>query len=152
MRIRIERLVSESILPEPCCRGIISRVLRDEGFSGYDLTLVLADSRLLRRLNRRFRGMDRPTDVISFALLEGTPFPAPCRELGDIYISVPRARLQARQYRVTPKEELARLMIHGVLHLLGYDHIKPAQGRRMRQRESHYLRLCSSHYGTGHGR
>lgn len=142
MRIRIERLVPDPILPEPCCLGIISRVLRDEGFSGYDLTLVLADSRLLRRLNRRFRGVDRPTDVISFALLEGTPFPAPCRELGDVYISVPRARRQARQYRVTPQEELARLMIHGVLHLLGYDHIKPAQARAMRRREERHLGAC----------
>lgn len=146
MRIRIERLVPDPILPESRCLGIISRVLRDEGFSGYDLTLVLADSRLLRRLNRRFRGIDRPTDVISFALLEGAPSPAPCRELGDVYISVPRARQQARQYRVTPQEELARLMIHGVLHLLGYDHIKPSQARAMRCRESRYLGLCSSRY------
>lgn len=152
MTIHVERLVPDPILPEACCRGVISRVLRAEGFSGYDLTLVLADSRRLRCLNRRFRGLDRPTDVISFALMEGSSSPVPCRELGDIYISIPRARLQARQYRVAPAEELVRLIIHGTLHLLGYDHIKLAQARVMRQRESHYLEICSSHFKADHGR
>lgn len=142
MRIYIEHLVPEPILSESCCRAIISRVLKAEGFSGYDLTLVLADSRMLRRLNRRFRGLDRPTDVIAFALMEGSPSPVPCRELGDVYISAPRARRQARQYRVTPQEELARLIIHGVLHLLGYDHIRPAQAGRMRRREERHLGAC----------
>ncbi len=142
MRIHVERLVPDTILPESRCRCIVSRVLRAEGFTGYDLTLVIADSRRLRRLNRRFRGIDRPTDVISFALLEGAQPPVPCRQLGDVYISVPRARRQARQYRVTPGEEMARLMIHGVLHLLGYDHIRPAQARSMRRREEMYLGQC----------
>ncbi len=146
MRIYIEHLVPEIILSESCCRGVISRVLREEGFAGYDLTLVLADSRCLRRLNRRFRGLDRPTDVIAFALLEGTPSPVPCRQLGDVYISIPRARRQARQYRVSPGEELARLMIHGVLHLLGYDHIGPRQARAMRLREESYLGACARLY------
>ena len=148
MPIFIERLVDEAVVTERCCQGIISRVLRDEGFLGYDLTLVLADSRYLRRLNRRFRGIDRPTDVISFALLEGRPSPAPSRELGDIYISVPRARRQARQYRVTPREEMARLIVHGLLHLLGYDHIKPTQARRMRGREARYLGLCNHFFSA----
>ena len=142
MRIHVELLVPDPILPEACCRGVISRVLREEGFSGYDLTLVLADSRMLRRLNRRFRGIDRPTDVIAFALMEGSPSPVPCRSLGDVYISEPRARRQARQYRVTPTEELARLIIHGTLHLLGYDHIRPSQAKRMRRREERHLSAC----------
>lgn len=143
MRIHIERLTGDVILSESRCRGIIARVLREEGFDGYDLTLVLADSRCLRRLNRRFRGIDRPTDVISFALLEGAPAPLPSRQLGDVYISLPRARRQARQYRVTPGEELARLIIHGVLHLLGYDHIRPTQARAMRRREERHLEACA---------
>jgi probable rRNA maturation factor len=144
MHIHIEIIADDPILPESCCRTIISRVLKAEGFSGYDLTLVLADNRLLRRLNRRFRGLDRPTDVISFALLEGTPLPLPSRQLGDIYIS--RTRRQARQYRVTPQEELARLMIHGVLHLLGYDHIRTFQARKMRRLEGKYLDVCRRFY------
>ncbi len=142
MAVHIERLVSSAPLPDSCCRRIICQVLQSEGFFSYDLTLVLADSRMLRRLNRRFREVDRSTDVIAFALMEGPPSPVPNRQLGDVYISIPRARRQARQYRVTPQEEVARLIIHGVLHLLGYDHIRPAQAHRMRRREERYLGAC----------
>jgi len=148
MRVYVEQITSESILPPSCCREIITRVLTAEGFSGYDLTLVLADNRLLRRLNRRFRDQDRPTDVIAFALMEGYPSPVPCRHLGDVYISIPRARAQARQYRVTPQEELVRLIIHGVLHLLGYDHLKPKEAERMRRQEAQYLGLCQRFFSN----
>lgn len=146
MRIHIEEITADHILLESCCRSIVSRVLRKESFTGYDLTLVLTDNTMLRRLNRRFRGQDRTTDVIAFSLLEGPAHPLPCRDLGDIYISLPRARSQARQYGVTPQEELARLIIHGLLHLLGYDHLKPAEAKCMRRREAEYLSLCRPFY------
>jgi len=146
MRIHIERLVSPNILSDYCCRQVLSLVLADQGFSSYDLTLVLTDNRYLHHLNRRFRGIDRTTDVIAFALLEGAPLPIPNRTLGDIYISLPRARSQARRSRVTPQEELARLMIHGVLHLLGYDHIRPGQVKIMQRLEEKYLTACRRYF------
>ena len=77
----------------------------------------------LRSLNRRFRGEDRTTDVLSFAG-EGD-------YLGDIAISVPRARTQARAGGHSLEAELQLLVVHGVLHLLGHDHASPAQRRAM---------------------
>jgi len=151
MKIFVEQLVPDSAMAEACCQRIIARVLRAEGYAGYSLTLVLADSAYLRRLNRRFRRIDRATDVISFSLQEGPPSPVAVPELGDIYISVPRARRQARQYRVTPQEEMARLIIHGVLHLLGYDHIRARQARAMHALEDLYLGSCRGQLRPGPG-
>jgi len=79
--------------------------------------LVTGDAEL-RRLNRDFRGQDHATDVLSFP--SGTGLPA-CL-LGDIAISLPRARAQAREFRHTTEREIQILMLHGLLHLLGMDH------------------------------
>jgi probable rRNA maturation factor len=120
-------------------KSLICRILKEESRSGCDLTVVFTDSAHLRSLNRRFRGRDKVTDVISFAMLEG---PQACwsrPNLGDVYISLPRARRQAREYRVTAEEEIKRLAVHGVLHLLGYDHIQPGPARKMQHREEFYL-------------
>ncbi len=151
MNVFVEHLVPDPVLAESCCRRIVARVLRSEGYADYSLTLVLSDSGCLRRLNRRYRRIDRATDVISFALLEGPQLPVDVPELGDVYISVPRARSQARQFRVTPQEEMARLIIHGVLHLLGYDHIRAGQARAMRAREARYLVCCRGFFRSGAG-
>ncbi|MGH2626569.1 MAG: rRNA maturation RNase YbeY [Anaerolineales bacterium] len=95
-----------------------------------ELTLVLTGDRELRRLNRRFASVDRSTDVLSF----GSGEPASrqnSRYLGDVVISVPRARRQAQSSGHPLDTELALLVVHGVLHLLGYDHARPLDRRRM---------------------
>ena len=83
----------------------------------------------MQRLNRRWRGKNRPTDVLSFPQdADGL--------LGDVVISVETARRQAIEQRTTVGREADRLLIHGLLHLLGYDHERsPAEARRMRLRE-----------------
>lgn len=88
------------------------------------VNLILTDDEYIKSINSGYRGKDKPTDVISFAYRDD-PFPVidnPMEELGDIYISLERASEQAVEYEVTLAEELKRLVIHGVLHLLGYDH------------------------------
>ncbi|MEX0788209.1 MAG: rRNA maturation RNase YbeY [Anaerolineales bacterium] len=92
------------------------------------VTVVLTDDRTLRRLNRRFASLDRATDVLSFPA-EAPPRAA--RYLGDVVISVPRARRQAASRGHPVRSELSLLAVHGVLHLLGYDHARPLQRRRM---------------------
>jgi rRNA maturation RNase YbeY len=139
MRIHIEHIDSSRAVDEPAVRRLIARILAAEDRRQYDLTLVLTDSGHLRRLNRRFRGIDRVTDVISFAMMEGIGGFPHQRHLGDIYISLPRTWRQARDYGTTFDDELFRLVTHGLLHLLGYDHCKPRQACRMRQREELYL-------------
>ena len=95
-----------------------------------ELVLVLADDATLQDLNLRFRGINHPTDVLSFTNDDAVPFSVPVdasrylggRYLGDIVISVARAQSQAATVSAALSDELQLLVVHGVLHLLGYDH------------------------------
>jgi probable rRNA maturation factor len=90
----------------------------------------------IRELNRAFRGLDKPTDVLSFPLVEpGDAYPGAERLLGDIVISVDTARRQAADYDAPLDREVERLLIHGVLHLLGHDHLEPAERAAMEAEE-----------------
>jgi probable rRNA maturation factor len=97
------------------------------------VTVVLHDNQASRKINARWLGHREPTDVISFALEQG-------RKLeGEIYVNLDRARRQAREYRVTFGQEVARLVIHGALHLTGMDDRSGRQRKRMQQREDALL-------------
>src|SRR5574344_535718 len=93
--------------------------VKDSTFS-----VILVDNDTIHELNRDYRGIDRPTDVISFALNDNGAFPGPVNVLGDIYISIPKMKEQAIEYAHSEKRELSFLALHGLLHLLGYDHTK----------------------------
>lgn len=105
------------------------------------LSVHLVDDDEMARLNGRHRGIDRPTDVLSFSLVDphvGGPFvlpPGEARELGDVVISYPRAVSQAAEYGHSVERELAYLMVHGLLHVLGYDHEVESERLDMRARE-----------------
>jgi rRNA maturation RNase YbeY len=100
-----------------------------------ELSVLLVSDRVMRQLNRDWRGRDRPTDVLSFSQHEG-PDPAPRELLGDVVIAVPTAKRQAEERGETLLAASERLLIHGVLHLLGYDHERSeAEARRMQRRE-----------------
>jgi rRNA maturation RNase YbeY len=107
-----------------------------------EAALLLADDATLQQLNRRFRDTDQPTDVLSFAQHEGgalaVPPGAPVH-LGDIAISVERATRQAEVYGHSLKREAAYLLVHGVLHLLGYDHEADEEQVAMRRVEEDAL-------------
>jgi probable rRNA maturation factor len=94
--------------------------------SAVEVALLLADDQTLRRLNRDYRGVDQPTDVLSFSQLEGAPAPASApqarRHLGDVAISVERSRRQADAYGHGFEREIGYLLVHAVLHLVGSDH------------------------------
>ena len=92
-----------------------------EGAAG-DITISVVDDAAIHAMNREYRGVDRPTDVLSFPAAEGETFPAiPDAFLGDIAISLPRAEAQAEEYGHPLLRELSFLAVHGTLHLLGYD-------------------------------
>lgn len=87
--------------------------------------IIIIDNEEIHEINKAYRGIDRPTDVISFALEDDDTFIAlDKRILGDIYISIDRAKEQAVEYGHSLKRELCFLSIHGLLHLLGYDHME----------------------------
>ena len=117
------------------------RVLSAAGEPDATLSLSLVGDRAIRTLNRRHRGKDRATDVLSFPLIEarderkGRNGARAERMLGDVVISLDTARRQAGAYDATLDAEVRRLLIHGVLHLLGHDHERPREGARMRAEE-----------------
>ena len=98
-------------------RSAVSLVLRSAGLSEGEISLTLLDDDSIRELNRTYLGQNAPTDVISFALHEGDE-----AVLGDVYVGYEQAAIQAAEAGVSVEEELARLSIHGTLHVLGYDH------------------------------
>jgi probable rRNA maturation factor len=114
---------------------LVCAALALEGRRPGEVAVVLAGDATLRDLNRRWRGLDRATDVLSFGYDDGQGEVAD----GDIVVSLERACAQARRFRVTEGRELARLVVHGALHLAGLDHQSAAQRRRMRTREERVL-------------
>lgn len=96
--------------------------------------LRFVTEREMQRLNRSFRGMDRPTDVLSFSAIEGEAFPsAPTNEveMGDLVVCVAYATREAKRRSIEPQEELVRLIAHGTLHLAGMDHATQQDEERM---------------------
>jgi len=119
---------------------LAGRILNDWGRSDAELSLLITDDEEIWSLNRLYRSVDRPTDVLSFSQLEGEGPPTTPELLGDVVISWETAERQAAELGHTLLEELRRLLIHGVLHLLGYDHEKDDAGARaMREAEEKYL-------------
>ncbi len=126
--------------------GLLSQaaqaVLKDEGYrEDAEVSLVFVDDVYIQELNKKYRGVDSPTDVLSFAMLEGESVPGEEEEviLGDVVISLETAGRQAREFGHSFHREAAYLTVHGVLHLLGYDHQEEENRRRMREREEEIL-------------
>ncbi len=105
-----------------------------------ELSILLVNNRAIRMLNRQYRGMDKPTDVLSF-LPSHVPSAhrgegEPLRFLGDIVLSMEKIHAQAAERGHSPDKEFKILLIHGILHLLGYDHeVSPAEAQRMNRKE-----------------
>jgi probable rRNA maturation factor len=117
-------------------RALVRLTLSLEGRRAGEVGVRLARDAELRELNRRWRGIDRATDVLSFAYDA-----EPGRTVsGDLVISLDRLVEQARRYRVRRGHELARLVVHGALHLVGHDHHRVGERRRMRRAEGRALR------------
>ena len=102
------------------------------GHRGSELSVALVDDREIRKLNGEWRGKKRSTDVLSFSLLEGEGSLHRGRLLGDVIISVETAARQAARRHRGLDEEIARLLIHGLLHILGHDHEDPDEAKVMR--------------------
>lgn len=133
---------------------IVRRAAELEGLQNFEVQIILADNDFIHQLNRDYRQVDAPTDVISFpandlekplaeALQEGLqPEMSEYGDaifLGEIYISVDRAQEQAEEYGNTLEEELCFLTVHGMLHLMGYDHIEAADEQIMRAKQREIL-------------
>jgi len=124
--IAVDVVVSATVA-SPLARAEAERlaraVLRAEGVKNAMLSVAFVGRRRIRSLNRRTFARDRETDVIAFRMVEGTGARAHGgMVVGDIYVCAPAGVAQSRRFGATPREELGRLVIHGVLHVLGYVH------------------------------
>ncbi|MHB8375531.1 MAG: rRNA maturation RNase YbeY [Dehalococcoidia bacterium] len=127
--IALERLAAHALEAEDVARPA-------------ELSILLADDGVVRELNRAYRGTDAATDVLSFAQRAGEEFARPdgaAPHLGDVVISLDTARRQAVEYRQALHDEVAHLLVHGILHLLGYEHERVEDERAMRAREDAIL-------------
>jgi probable rRNA maturation factor len=120
-------------------------IMRAEGLTELpDMAVVITDDESIQALNRDFRGLDEPTDVLAFGEEKPGPFvlaPGEPAYLGDIVISLERAEAQAQERNVPVKTELQLLLVHGILHLLGYDHHTEAAQRQMWARQDAILEM-----------
>lgn len=127
---------NEAIIMKVC--GEVSRVygLGDEE----ELSVLLCDNAYIHKLNKEYRQIDRPTDVLSFALNEGEDNgELESHLLGDLIISLERTAEQAEEYGHPFERELAYLTVHGCLHILGYDHMAEEDKKEMRTEEEFVL-------------
>jgi len=135
------------LVDEDWARRMAQTVLNAEGVvPPYEVSLVFTDSETVRQLNRDYRGVDEPTDVLAFYMLpqkgSDSSFALPpdgVTRLGEVIISYPQAVEQAREQGHATEKELALLVIHGILHLLGYDHEEAKEEIKMRRRERELL-------------
>jgi probable rRNA maturation factor len=94
-----------------------------------EISITFVNNREIRKFNKKYRKIDKPTDVLSFPF--DNSFNLPVKVLGDVIISTEKAELQAEEYGHSLNREIAFLMVHGILHLLGYDHETPEQEKEM---------------------
>ena len=121
--------------------ALVRRILKEEKKSADSINLVLVGDEYLLDVNRKFLNHNYLTDVISFDLAENSPID------GEVYVSVDRARVQARRYKVPLEREVLRLMVHGVLHLCGWDDKTRSQKLKMRKRENTFIEPFFDRHG-----
>jgi probable rRNA maturation factor len=124
----------------PRMKRAVQKTLEVEGAEGREVSVLVTDDKEIHELNRTWRQKDKPTDVLAFALDEAGESFGP---IGDVVVSVERARAQAKSRRVELDHELELLVVHGTLHLLGYDHEEAEEARLMRRRTRQIRRILS---------
>lgn len=129
MKCYIRNETKDTVLKEyyPLIRSYFKKAFKVLDMQGnYEITLILTDPENIQRINREYRHIDKVTDVISFAEIDGEDFDYHDDDviyLGDIFINIERVKSQAKEYEHSIKREFVFLFIHGLLHCLGYDHM-----------------------------
>ncbi len=123
---------------------VLKTTLDYEKIENAYFSVIFVDEETIKKLNKEYRDIDRVTDVISFAFLDNESVYDPIKILGDIYICIPRMIKQASEYNHSEKRELSFLCVHGLLHLLGYDHTKSVEEEKiMFQKQDEILNICN---------
>src|SRR3990172_3661093 len=138
--VTIDEAYEEYVAPEELER-VARAALEAEGLPAAELGILITDDATIHDLNRRYADEDKATDVLSFSLREGEEFVSPddTERLGEVIISLDTAKRQAEEAGRALEAEVAHLLVHGILHLLGYDHAEPDEERAMQAREREVL-------------
>jgi probable rRNA maturation factor len=138
-RINIHNAHPKFRVKKTALRLLVKNILSSENAdSGVDIIFV--GDNLMKKLNRQFTGRNGTTDVLSFGMREGQPSPVDYPNLGDVYVCLDQAKKQAEDRKAGLDEEVALLVAHGVLHLLGYDHEDKNQKAVMHDKQQTYLK------------
>ena len=131
--IQIFKQVDEEIKELDTVKKVLESAIEKEKLENVSFNLIIVDNEYIHELNKTYRNIDRETDVITFALEDEDTVIIPNEEriLGDIYISIDKARKQAEEYGHSFLRELSFLAVHGFYHLLGYDHQTPEEEKVM---------------------
>ena len=124
-KLEIFNQTNEEIKEIKDIERVIDIAIKHQKLDNLEFNIIIVDNTYIHELNKNYRGIDRPTDVISFALEDNKDFvDVGHRVLGDIYISIDKAKEQAIEYGHDLRREICFLAVHGFLHLLGYDHME----------------------------
>lgn len=141
MEIEVFNEYKEQIEYIDLLKEIVGFVLKKERVDKPIVNIILVDNQMIHKINKEYRNIDRETDVISFALEDDHSVinASDYRILGDIYISIDKAKEQAKNYKHSFKRELCFLAVHGIYHLLGYDHMTKSEEEIMFQKQKEVL-------------
>jgi len=148
INVTIENEFKRKITRRLISSTVKSVLTAEKAGDGVELGVLITSKQKIHELNRTYRNIDRPTDVLSFFMIPETKSaekglfvnpPDNIRHLGEVIISYPQAVIQAKEHQHTVAREITILLIHGVLHLLGYDHEKTDDEKQMKSREEAIL-------------
>ena len=137
MEVSVRNLQRAIKIEESIVKEAVRKVLSCENKSQAEVSIALVNDDRMRKLNKRYRSLNETTDVLAFAMSKTDEFR--CNLLGEVVISLPQALKQAKRFKVPFDEEVARLVIHGILHLLGYDDRHSPQREKMEERQEAIL-------------
>ncbi len=123
-------------------KRVARTILKELNHPDSEIGILFVDDRQIRELNKRYRKVNRPTNVISFPMAQGEFSEINPQLLGDVVISVETATREAQESGLSLEEEIAFLLIHGILHLMGYDHTSGARQQMTVVQERLFSRLC----------
>ena len=141
--VTIYNETDEEFLYEDIIKEVSNKALETEKVEKASCSIIIVDNSYIHKLNKEYRGIDRVTDVISFALEDekSMVIPDEIRLLGDIYISLDKAKEQAKEYGHSLERELCFLAVHGLYHLLGYDHETEEEAEVMFKKQEEVLKV-----------
>jgi probable rRNA maturation factor len=145
-KILISKDLYDRQITKKFVKEIAEKILKELNLDNIELSITLTDNQTIQQINKEWRKKDKPTDVLSFPIDEKPPG-YKYRILGDVIISLPFAKKQAQEIGIPYKEEIIRLLTHGILHLLGYDHeVCPAEAKKMFNLQDKIIeKITSSH-------